>query len=121
MKPAIFDLILAIGIALYLLAVFLVVSQFHVLKSAIQPAVYPYLNGVNGKASSPLRNGHAKKMWKAIDDFLPPFVVEGMTLAMNDSSGIAFNGCWKCVYSCQYARETVNWPSQLRFELKTID
>ena len=61
-KPAIFDLILAIGIALYLLAVFLVVSQFHVLKSAIQPAVYPYLNGVNGKASSPLRNGHAKKM-----------------------------------------------------------
>ena len=63
MKPAIFDLILAICIALYLVAIYIFVSQFHLLKSAIQPSVYNgSMNGINGKASSPLRNGHAKKM-----------------------------------------------------------
>ena len=64
-KPAIFDLILAISISLYLVAIYFIVSHFHYLKFAIQPTVYhPHsaTNGVNGKATSPLRNGHAKKM-----------------------------------------------------------
>jgi len=62
-KPAIFDLILAICIALYLVAIFALVSNFHYLKFAIQPVIYhSATNGINGKASSPLRNGHAKKM-----------------------------------------------------------
>lgn len=61
-KPAIFDLILAICIALYLVSIFAFVSNFHYLKFAIQPAYHSATNGINGKASSPLRNGHAKKM-----------------------------------------------------------
>jgi len=62
-KPAIFDLILAICIALYLVTIYVFVSNFHVLKSAIQPSVYhSAMNGVNGKAGTPMRNGHAKKM-----------------------------------------------------------
>jgi len=62
-KPAIFDLILAICIALYLVSIFAFVSNFHYLKFAIQPAIHhSTTNGINGKASSPLRNGHAKKM-----------------------------------------------------------
>ena len=62
-KPAIFDLILAICIALYLVTIYVFVSHFHVLKSTIQPSVYhSAMNGVNGKAGTPMRNGHAKKM-----------------------------------------------------------
>jgi len=62
-KPAIFDLILAICIALYLVTIYAFVSNFHYLKFAIQPVIYhSATNGFNGKASSPLRNGHAKKL-----------------------------------------------------------
>lgn len=62
-KPAIFDLILAFGITLYLVSIYAFVSNFHFLKMAIQPVIYhSATNGINGKATSPLRNGHAKKL-----------------------------------------------------------
>lgn len=62
-KPAIFDLILACGIAVYLISIYLLVSHFHILKMIIQPMIYHHsINGMNGKAGSPCQNGHAKKM-----------------------------------------------------------